>query len=864
MNTDTVHQMIRTFVGYGAPDHKDDKGANKPDFPFFMKIASQPTMEARQLTEAAERFHKYRNTQLIDILTDMRIADSLDEVEAFLEEMITAGRKAQAEYKIQQRRVQEKHHAQQLFKDNLRKYVTNCLLTDDTRPTTLQARTIPNVITPMINDTELNDMIQSIEPSNQIKCSYIEDEWQNRYGKKFVTTRIALRFGYNPSYNDTLKATLEFPKVKFDWTSKTWSIDNSKESLEAIRKAFKPMGVYVNTSLLTHEYDAPKQSTPKTTEVSATLRGASVVLSWPYIADPTIRAKVMGEIKATQGRKYLPNEKVWTVALSEAAPLIDRLLIAHDNTDIEMFKRIADAINTIPQVQSYMEERAQRIAISSAADLDDNESIQDMKEHLRESFPDGLELYPFQYVGVHFAQLAGGRCLIGDDMGIGKTIQAIAYIAMNMDKLPVLVVCPASVKYNWLKEVSTWLPDYDVAVLEGRSKGDIPDADIIIANYDIMSGRMNQMLEYEFETVICDESHYLKNDKAQRTIATLAVAQQAESVICLSGTAITNRPSEFFTTLNLLRPNEFNNNFEFKKRYCDGHQVPIGRGNYVWDFSGTSNSEELHARTRDFTIRRLKSEVLKELPAKVRSLHYTSPSKKQLKAYNDLLRKWMDEYEELRDMNRVPSGFVLNMLTDLRHECGRMKIDPAIKYIQDYINITDKPIVVFAHHKDVCQGIFQALRADDNIGHAIGAIAGDMPAQARQQQVERFQNGDLKVLVCSTVAAKEGITLTAADTVLFVEREWVPAWEEQAEDRINRIGQESQSISAVFLSVADTIDEKFNEVIEAKRKVVQAVLDGGTLEEREGISGMLLAKMVEKGDIPADFFTKKKETKKNE
>ena len=130
-------------------------------------------------------------------------------------------------------------------------------------------------------------------------------------------------------------------------------------------------------------------------------------------------------------------------------------------------------------------------------------------------------------------------------------------------------------------------------------------------------------------------------------------------------------------------------------------------------------------------------------------------------------------------MNRVASGFVLNMLTDLRHECGRMKIEPAIQYIQDYINITDKPIVVFAHHKDVCQGIFQALRADDNIGHAIGAIAGEMPAQARQQQVERFQNGDLKVLVCSTVAAKEGITLTAADTVLFVEREWVPAWEEQ-------------------------------------------------------------------------------------
>ena len=126
-----------------------------------------------------------------------------------------------------------------------------------------------------------------------------------------------------------------------------------------------------------------------------------------------------------------------------------------------------------------------------------------------------------------------------------------------------------------------------------------------------------------------------------------------------------------------------------------------------------------------------------------------------------------------------------------------------------------------------------------------------MPAAARQKTVEAFQAGSLDVVLCSTVAAKEGITLTAADTTVFVEREWVPGWEEQAEDRVNRIGQESQSVSAVYLTARDTIDEMFNAVVEAKRLVVQAVLDGGSVDDRSGIITELLQQMADKGQIPA-------------
>jgi SWI/SNF-related matrix-associated actin-dependent regulator 1 of chromatin subfamily A len=471
-----------------------------------------------------------------------------------------------------------------------------------------------------------------------------------------------------------------------------------------------------------------------------------------------------------------------------------------------------------------------------------------LQEDLSNHFPAGRELYPFQYVGVHFAQLAGGRCLIGDDMGVGKTIQAIAHIALNTEQLPALVVCPASVKYNWAKECRAWLPNMTVEVLEGR-KGVIPDADIIVCNYDIVSGRKDGLLDYGFNIVVCDESHYLKNIKAKRTEATLEVAKESESVLCLSGTAVTNRPSEFFTTLNLLRPNEFPAFFPYGQRYCDGYNTGWG-----WDFSGASNTDELHARTRDFCIRRLKQEVLTELPDKVRTIMDIQPSKADLKRYSDLHRAWMEDYEMHQDRGSLPAGFVLNMLTALRHECGLIKVPSTVAYIKEHYDITDgKPLVVFAHHADVLKGCVEALRADKDRNWRIGGITGDMPADKRQANVEAFQAGHMDVLFCSTVAAKEGITLTAANTVVFVEREWVPGWEEQAEDRVYRIGQESDSVHAVYLSVARTIDEKFNAVIEEKRKVVKAVLDGGDMEEREGIANALIQSMIDSGDLPANF-----------
>ena len=239
--------------------------------------------------------------------------------------------------------------------------------------------------------------------------------------------------------------------------------------------------------------------------------------------------------------------------------------------------------------------------------------------------------------------------------------------------------------------------------------------------------------------MVCDESHYLKNSKAKRTEATLEVAKQSHAALCLSGTAITNRPNEFFTTLNLVRPNEFNSFLTYEgKRYCDGYHTGWG----YWDCStGSSNSGELHERTRDFCIRRLKSEVLTELPDKQRTLHTVKPSKRELTDYNALHASWIDEWNHHQEAHTMPKGFVLNMLTDLRHECGKMKAASAVDYISEYINITGKSIVVFAHHKDVLKAIHGGLVNTQRECSKGCCHRRWCTAEARQQEFKHSKKG---------------------------------------------------------------------------------------------------------------------------
>ena len=685
--------------------------------------------------------------------------------------------------------------------------------------------------------------------------------------KHALGERIGLKYKYNSDTNALLKETLGFPKLMWDAEKRFWSVESNSGVVKEACDLLDRTGAY-DTSMIRTYSQVESSNTRGRQDCWTIVKRTRLYLHWPWIDDGFLRDQVRFAVKAISQYKWHANEKCWSIPTAQAITLHALLE--------DIYAPLADAILENDGVKKHVQESIERVEISSASQLNTSK-LADIDKALEGKFPEGLALYPFQKVAVAFAEMSEGRCLIGDEMGIGKTISAIGYTVLHPEARPVVVVCPANVKYNWLKELNKWLPNEPVAVVggansllakqvkeiavsKGASESDvrtakgakaylvsagvdlsvyIPDADFVIINYDLMAKYKDALISLCPKMVILDESHYIKNsgsigNPVQRTQATLDLCRFSPKVIALSGTAISSRPKEFFNTLNLMRPSRFSSEWDFKHRYCDPYNDGFG-----WNFDGASHTKELNERTRDLCIRRLKSEVLPELPPKTRTFFPIHLDKKTRSPYDFAQEEWdrkIDDY--YLNGESLPPGTMLNMIGDLRHICGQIKVDYAADWINQYIGQTGKPIVVFTHHRDVLKRLAEKFKN-------ARTISGDTPSKKRQEIVEDFQAGHISVLICNTVAAKEGITLTKADTVLFIEREWTPTDEEQAEDRVYRMGQESQHVHAVYLSCVGTIDEHFDRVVEQKRAVVKAVLDGGNVEQRKGLISELVKRMKE-------------------
>ena len=680
--------------------------------------------------------------------------------------------------------------------------------------------------------------VESAATADLITFKEIETSfWSKKYNKEFTNNRLAVQWsGHRRDLYLDLKNEVGFPEFQYKQEyGMHFKID--KNTLLKGAGIMAQHGLKV-ADLVLYANGLDDSTTYKKDELSVRLDGDAIFITIPF-SDVQTRDKV----KNSKTRKWHPDTKEWSIPLSESHWLINKLGKEHP---------LSKMMTAMPEIAEANKVRAERISISGAASLSDTDVVSDMRERLATMFPAGHELYPFQYAGVRFGELANGKFILGDDMGIGKTIQAIAYCALHQEHWPVLVVCPANVKYNWLKELRTWLPNSSSEVVK-NGKDEVTDADFTVINYDLMDKKKDEIMGMGYGTIIMDECHYLKNYKAKRTIATTEVAGSCESILALSGTAITNRPRELFNTLKMVRPSEYSNFVQYAMRYCGDNRNSY-TGNLTFD--GASNIDELHGRLRDVMIRRMKKEVLAELPDKVRQFIPVHPTASEMREYRKSADMWLREYSMHKANNSMPAGFVLNMLTDLRHRCGLLKVGATLEWLADYRDVTDnRPIVVFTHHRDVGNSLIEGLSDDKRFaGTRWGRIDGTVNAEKRQQLVEQFQSGQLDGLVCATIAAKEGLTLTAADTVVFIEREWVPGWEEQAEDRVNRIGQDSNTVWAIYLSVAGTIDERFDRIVEQKREVVSAVLDGGDIEQRQGLAVALLKDMVAAGELPADML----------
>lgn len=411
-------------------------------------------------------------------------------------------------------------------------------------------------------------------------------------------------------------------------------------------------------------------------------------------------------------------------------------------------------------------------------------------------------LYPFQVVGVEFIEAANGRAILGDEMGLGKTVEALAWMHTKASKLKhVLVVAPANVIYKWKDEVDKWL-GWTVEVVEG-SKTALPIARILIMSYAIMTRRYQKLEKAHLDLIIWDESHYLKNRKAQRTRAAKRIIAGVPNVLMLTGTPFLNRPNELFTPLNMLRPKDWPNFFDFAYRYCDAQKGDMG-----WDFSGASNEEELRERLKFTMIRRLKVDVLQQLPDLTRA---RIPVKIVNKSeYNNKRR------EALKGLT---VSNALTRLNKLRQVVGRGKVPAATAWAENFLDESpDQKLVIYAHHIAIVETLATALTK-----YGVVILQGSVPAKKRAEIIKRFQeNKKPRVLVMSS-AGTEGIDLWRANHILFVEREWSPAAEEQAEARLHRLGQKN-AVTAWYLVAQDTLDMHMDAVIETKRKVFKDVL----------------------------------------
>lgn len=512
----------------------------------------------------------------------------------------------------------------------------------------------------------------------------------------------------------------------------------------------------------------------------------------------------------------------------------------------------------------------------------------------------GKEPRPFQHGGVDY-WLKNDRVLIADDMGLGKTIQALGGIFLLGAKRA-LINCPATVKVNWGKEAAACLPGaqkmffsprknsyehYDqqgnhvateypyaharvmcpitlVLVCDSKTPADlVAKANILVVNYDLNSAgwaddkkknvNLTPLAEAASEGVevyVCDESHYLKNDKAQRTRASYQISRNVPHRALLTGTPILNRPVELPSQLEILdRLSEFGGKWKFLQRYTNAHQKNAGR-KMVWDFSGASNLEELNAKLRATCyIRRTKDQVLTELPPKTyetlslelaNRAEYTKAEKDLVKyireiAYLAEKTKSIDVDEDAGTPEEIEAraqlaaeiaaakaarAKVLVGIGVLRKLCAQGKIKEVVSFVNDFME-GDQKLVIFAHHIEVQQELLGALAQ-----WGATSVMGSDSATVRAEHVARFQSDPgCRVIVCSLEAAAEGITLTAASTVLFVEQPWTPGKKQQAEDRCHRIGQNDN------VTVYDTIapmsfDEDLAALLRDKSQIVSALADG--------------------------------------
>lgn len=476
-------------------------------------------------------------------------------------------------------------------------------------------------------------------------------------------------------------------------------------------------------------------------------------------------------------------------------------------------------------------------------------------------------LLPFQGVVPEYATLRK-NVLIGDDMGLGKSLSALACAALFELDDNTVIACPAIARLTWRNEINKWLPNASVYITKKanskknaqKEKLEILDADFVICSYNKIKIYGDVLAEKVAKLFIGDESQYLKTKTSQRYKASKFVSDACGRVYLLSGTPLTNRPKELITQLDMLGvlDSDFGGENGFLFQYCGAEH-----NGYGWNFNGSSNLSELRVKLRESCmVRRKKDDVMKFLPKKRRiripveisnrkeynksndSFIYAITEKLKIEARNDAVKfkikkKDMKEYIKdyvLSGIESAAKGEMFSHTNALRKIVGQGLVESAVEWIKTFCEGGNK-LVVFAYHKDQQKSLYELIR--DNTDIAVGKIFGSDKDEAKKLAEESLQNGDVQVLICSQLGANTNITLTAATTVLTLEYTFSHGHHLQSEDRCRRIGtsEDVDSIDCYYMHADETVDDHFWDILVTKFEVIENTLDSDDAEDFENIDG---------------------------
>lgn len=431
-----------------------------------------------------------------------------------------------------------------------------------------------------------------------------------------------------------------------------------------------------------------------------------------------------------------------------------------------------------------------------------------------------MKTKPYKYQEKAFRKIQHfkGRALVADEMGLGKTLEVLMWLNQNPKLRPAIVVCPASLKWVWETEARMHL-GMRSEILNGQKPpkgGFIGKHSLIIINYEILQYWLEYLRKLNPQVLLLDECHYIKNYRTKRTKAINRLGKNIPYIIGIGGTPLTNRPNELWNIIHLIRPDIFSSVFTYRWRYCNPVRMPWG-----WEYKGANNLKELHRKLNSvMMIRRLKKDVLKELPAKTRQIiPMDIDNRNEYQEALDNFITWLTRKSTVK-AERAKRAERLVQMGYLKRLGAELKMNKVLQWIDDFLEESDGKLVLGAIHKNIIKQIYSKYKRISVV------VDGSVSGRKRKLAIQTFQrNKSIRLFIGSIQAAGLGVTLTAASTVAFLEMPWTPAEVIQFEDRIHRIGQK-EAVMIYYLIAKNTIEEKLCELLQKKQAILSATLDG--------------------------------------